>query len=90
MAPNPVITISREIKNVLGARQMFSMSKMWSRMVFLSLVRLCSRNQVANMTRILNVAEKNDAAKSLAEIMSRGNARRVSRNESIKQIPSKN
>lgn len=45
-------------------------------MVFLSLVRLCSRNQVANMTRILNVAEKNDAAKSLAEIMSRGNARR--------------
>ncbi len=29
------------------------------------------------MVRILNVAEKNDAAKSLAEIMSRGSYRRV-------------
>lgn len=30
-----------------------------------------------NMDRILNVAEKNDAAKSLAEIMSRGKYRKV-------------
>ena len=59
-------------------------------MVFISLVRkLCSGSQIANTMRILNVAEKNDAAKSLAEIMSRGNARRVSRQEKrIQQIPS--
>ncbi|CAI9740965.1 DNA topoisomerase 3-alpha-like isoform X1 [Octopus vulgaris] len=34
------------------------------------------RNAVSTMTRILNVAEKNDAAKSLAEVLSRGNFRR--------------
>lgn len=45
-------------------------------MVFLSLRTFCVKNQIVKMTRILNVAEKNDAAKSLAEIMSRGNSRR--------------
>ena len=35
------------------------------------------QNCTNNMDRILNVAEKNDAAKSLAEIMSRGRYRKV-------------
>lgn len=39
--------------------------------------RLVSKVVKPNMVRVLNVAEKNDAAKSLAEIMSRGGARRV-------------
>ena len=41
---------------------------------------LCYRNQNTDsktMVRILNVAEKNDAAKSLADIMSSGRYRRV-------------
>lgn len=29
------------------------------------------------MVRVLNVAEKNDAAKCLAEVLSRGNVRKV-------------
>ncbi len=33
--------------------------------------------KVSKMVRILNVAEKNDAAKSLADIMSNGRFRRV-------------
>uniref|UniRef100_A0A0L8FQI7 DNA topoisomerase n=1 Tax=Octopus bimaculoides TaxID=37653 RepID=A0A0L8FQI7_OCTBM len=42
------------------------------------MVNLSTRllNAVSTMTRILNVAEKNDAAKSLAEVLSRGNFRR--------------
>ena len=45
-------------------------------------VRLVSNVKVqkSKMGRVLNVAEKNDAAKSLAEIMSRGGARRVNIN----------
>lgn len=46
----------------------------------MKMVNLSARlsNAVSTMTRILNVAEKNDAAKSLAEVLSRGNFRRVS------------
>lgn len=44
--------------------------------MFITYVRFCFTN-TAKMVRILNVAEKNDAAKSLAEIMSRGSYRRV-------------
>ena len=38
--------------------------------------RFCSKP--VSMVRVLNVAEKNDAAKSLAELMSRGRYRKVS------------
>lgn len=35
------------------------------------------RSNVSEMVRVLNVAEKNDAAKSLADVMSRGGYRKV-------------
>ena len=37
-----------------------------------------TRHIMARGVRVLNVAEKNDAAKSLADLMSRGRFRRVS------------
>ena len=47
-------------------------------------IRICTRfycvkagNETKSMVRILNVAEKNDAAKSIANVLSRGSSRMV-------------
>ena len=45
--------------------------------MFRTIIRRCSSLE-STMVRVLNVAEKNDAAKSLSELMSRGRYRRVS------------
>lgn len=37
----------------------------------------CSEVNGKSMVRILNVAEKNDAAKSIANVLSRGSSRKV-------------
>jgi hypothetical protein len=44
--------------------------------------KVCSGEQFIKM-KILNVAEKNDAAKNLAGYLSGGNIRRVSKNENV-------
>ena len=45
--------------------------------MFRTIIRRCSSLE-STMVRVLNVAEKNDAAKSLSDLMSRGRYRRVS------------
>lgn len=52
--------------------------------VWMHVIRICTRfycvkagNGTKSMVRILNVAEKNDAAKSIANVLSRGSSRMV-------------
>lgn len=66
----------------IGRRVFADLGKVWKFCIYKykSETRPCNLNvcdENSNMVKILNVAEKNDAAKNIANIMSRGACQRV-------------
>ena len=54
-------------------------------MIFKLLFRRLFCSNASKMVKVLNVAEKNDAAKSIADVMSRGRYQRVRTNWFVKE-----